>query len=340
MTKHFFKLAAILLLGAVGCARITNLSEDVPMASSKYFVSVGGRLPMTRSAGVNTEGTWTLQFTEEDELFVSGNGIDAQSSLYLAGTLHVVPGSISAGGSRARFEGELTVYSKEEVIDSYDEIWIEDPDYEDGGYTVVNYDAPLIVTVYNETGYDLSAYDNPLDACSTVDVQLIPSGNWPAYVVESEVEVRHNLDGAFVESVGDMMENYVHVYGSYNSSAGSIVLDRNDPIFNVTVTGLDPDSEFMVTLCYIEDTDNFDNTYYWEWLGRSDNPISSDSEGEMHFITGAKALSSSESETPVYYFVKLEGVGVDSYIAKIGSKNLEGKIYTITRTAEPLGELD
>lgn len=340
MTKHFFRLAVILLLGAVGCARITNLSEDVPVSPSKYFVSVGGRLPLTRSVGVNTEGTWTLQFTEEDELFVSGNGIDRQSSLYLAGKLHVVSGSISAGGSRARFEGELTVYSEEEIIDSYDEVWIDDPDHEDGGYFIVDYDAPLIVTVFNETEYDLSAYDNPLDACSTVDVQLIPSGNWSAYVVESEVEVRHKLDDTFVGNIGDLMEKYVHAYGSYNSATGSIVLDMNDPIFDVTVKGLAPDANFMVTLCYVEDTDNFDNTYYWERLGSSENPISSDSEGELHFFTGAKALSSSELETPVYYFVKLEGMGVDSYMAKIGSKNLEGKIYTITRTAEALVEFD
>ena len=202
-------------------------------------------------------------------------------------------------------------------------------------------DRTLLYNVFQKFLHEITAYyDNPLDACSTVDVQLIPSGNWSAYVVESEVEVRHKLDDTFVGNIGDLMEKYVHAYGSYNSATGSIVLDMHDPIFDVTVKGLAPDANFMVTLCYVEDTDNFDNTYYWERLGSSENPISSDSEGELHFFTGAKALSSSELETPVYYFVKLEGMGVDSYMAKIGSKNLEGKIYTITRTAEALVEFD
>lgn len=337
MTKHFFKLAALLLLGAVGCSKIANLSEEAPVASSKYFVSVGGRLPQTRSVGVNTDGTWTLQFTESDELFVSGKGVDGISNYFLAGTLHVVPGSISEGDGRsARFEGELTVYEQIEEIMGYEEIWIDDDNYEEGGYFEEDPNSPIIDYFYESLGYDLSDYDNPLDACEYVDVRLIPSGDWTAFYKPDEVTVEHELYEAFALSIEQLMESYVDVWGSYDPLTSSFVLDGHYPIFDITVKGLEPDCDYEIQFAFVEDPDDLYTPYCWNMLAHSSTPFSANSDGDLHFVTGTYNLYNIDTQAPVCFFVTLDSVnGVDSYIAKIGAKELEKKIYTITRTAEP-----
>ena len=333
-------VAALLLLGATGCSKFNVQSEEVPAVSSRYAVSVGANMPGTRSTGVLANGTWTLAFTSTDQLFISG-AIEDTENLYLAGTLSVVPGSLVEGNlTHAEFAGELTVYEEKEVIIGYEEYWDTNPDNpnynpELGGCLVEDPDSPIFETVYEEASYDLSDYDNPLQACDIVHIQLIPSGDWSDFE-HNEVSAWLPTQKAVAGSVEELMEKCVAVQGYYDFDENKIILDDTYPILDITVSGLTAGADYRIGMYYsVNGTDvNDDDT----WLDFDlDEARTASSKGVLHFAINMHNNwvydEERDESVPANLFLKLEEAFNKTYTVLLGRKDLEAKVYTVNRTA-------
>ena len=351
MNKNLFKIAgvaaiaALLLLGANGCSKVNDLSGEAPAASSTYFVTLGADLPGTpgtRSAGVLTDGTWTLNFTDTDELFISGEAVEGNEDLYLAGVLKIVPESLDPGNPRhAKFAGELTVYEREDVIGGYNEM-----EYPEGsGNYVENPDDPWYETEYNEKEYDLSAYDNPLMACENdVYVTLIPSGDWSVFEYDNPTWVYHRSDLAVANSVEDLMASGVNVTGWFDYETESIELGGNNTILDIWLSGLAENAAYKIELYSAPSEDLIDNDKETWLILQTETPRTASATGTMHFVINAWDESywpeDADEPVPSFYFLKLTGKYNDSYTVRLGTKTLENKVYKVERTAvaDPVDE--
>lgn len=346
MKRNLFKIAgaaataALLLLGAGGCSKVNVQPEEAPAASSSYYVTVGASMPGTpgtRSAGVLTDGTWTLNFTDTDELFISGEAVGGNEDLYLAGVLKIVPESLDPGKPRlAKFAGELTVYERKEVIGGY-----YDMEYPEGsGNWVENPDDPWYETEYNEKEYDLSAYDNPLMACEHgVGVTLIPSGDWSVFEYDNPTWVYLRSDLVVANSVEDLMASGVNVTGWFDYETESIVLGGNDTILDIWLSGLKENAAYKIELYSAPSEDLIDNDKEaWPML-QTETPRTASATGTMHFVINAWDNyywpEDADEPAPSFYFLKLTGKYNDSYTVRLGTKTLEKKVYKVERTAVP-----
>lgn len=331
MSKNLIRIAGVaavaslLLLGAGGCSKISSMQEEAPAVPSSYFVTIGASLPDkpdTRSAGVLTDGTWKLQFTDTDQIFVTGWEVDGHTDLILSGTLTIVPGSLDPSDPwHASFSGELTVYEEKEVIIGYD------PDTSD----------PYTDFEYTETTYDLSAYDNPLEACDGVSVILIPSGDMSAFKKENPISVYLNADRAIADSVEELMAHSVELWGWYDPETDRILLDTVYPILDITVSGLTPDADYKIDFYFADATSGEEIPEdMWIPIRSIEAPRTASSDGTLHFAV--PMMDWGEGESSVYYFIKLEENYNKTFTVLLGNKKLDGKVYTVSRTviADPV----
>lgn len=346
MKKNLIKIAgaaaaaAILLLGAGGCSKVNVLPEEAPVPSSSYHVSVSASLPDTpdtRSAGVLTDGTWTLKFTDTDELYVGASNVCGNDQLYMGGTLKIVPESLSdSDPMHAQFSGEVKFYTQIEVEGGYNEsLWVEDDSYDEGGYWAENPADPWYLTEYEETTIDLSAYDNnPFKAAEGLSVTLIPSGNWEAFGLSDDHSWAYLKDLYCADSVSELMERCVYVAGWYDSLQNLFVLDSCFPILDLTISGLTPNAAYTPNLYYIDSTGSVDDKDTWVGLSWCEETYTASSDGKLHLVCNLHNTGwDNVNDQPAYNFLNLVENYNKSYRVSLGKKEFENKVYTAERTA-------
>ncbi|MBR5725027.1 MAG: hypothetical protein IKX62_06610 [Bacteroidales bacterium] len=225
MKKNCFTSAAPVAVAMLLLFAVTACTKDKtpePSEAGGCYVTVSAGLPTTKTAADHNEsnGVYTLKFTEGDRLYVHGTQEDANEggTLHLAGYLGMVSGSISEDGKQATFSGSLNYY-KEVTVDGT--VW------------------------YQAT--DRIIPDNPLLACETTVVRLIPQGAG-TYLHEATV-LNNNLTDLDVyvkdavvqaEDNGNplplLMSSAVDVRGTYDKDKKCIILNQSeDVIFDVTL---------------------------------------------------------------------------------------------------------
>lgn len=332
--------AALLLLGAGGCSKVNVLPEEAPVPSSSYHVSVSASLPDTpgtRSAGVLTDGTWTLKFTDTDELYVGASNVCGNDKLYMGGTLKIVPESLSdSDPMHAVFSGDVKFYLEEQVLDGYNEIWVDDPSDEiNGGHYEEDLTDPYYHYEYNETTVDLSAYDNnPFKAAEWLSITLIPSGNWEAFGITDDHSWVYLLDLYCADSVSELMERCVYVNGSYDLENNLFRLDSWYPILDLTISGLTPNAAYTPNLFYIESDGSVEDKDTWQGLSACEDTYTASSDGKLHLVFNFYNIGwDSVNDQPAYHFLNLVENYNKSYRVSLGKKEFENKVYTAERTA-------
>ena len=281
------------------------------------------------------DGSWRLQFTDKDELYVTGYEVDGQSSLYLAGYMSIVPESLDESDpTHANFAGELKVYEQVDVFMGFEEIWVDD---EDGGHYEEDTSSPIYETQYDEIEYDLGVYDSPLKACSGgLNITLIPSGNRSVFLDDGPW-ISLDYSAAIADSVSDLMKNGVWVSGSYDSDLEMFILDYGGPILDVTISGLTAGVGYKMTLYYTNKSEYLDDSGMWSTMILPESPLSAASDGTLHFAANVYNGWNYEEETdPVYYFIKLEECFNKTYTVLLGAKFFDEenpKVYKVERAA-------
>ena len=244
MKKNCFTSAALsavamLLLFAVSAC--TKDKAPAPSEAGGCYVTVSAGFPATKTAADHNEsnGVYTLKFTEGDRLYVHGTGVDWEEpgDWHMAGYLAIDPTSISTDGKRAEFAGTLGLYEYSEDV-----YYLRDP-----------------ITMNDLSGLTL-------DDCEDVSVCLIPAGATDDLLAEEQLNDQNQktsidvyVKDAVVEStslssfdtddaVKLLMSSAVDVRGKYDKDKDCIILNQSDDvIFDVQVTS------------NLSDTDWFDN---------------------------------------------------------------------------------
>ena len=332
--------AALLLLGAGGCSKVNVLPEEAPVPSSSYHVSVSASLPDTpgtRSAGVLTDGTWTLKFTDTDELYVGASSVCGDDQLYMGGTLKIVPESLSdSDPMHANFSGEVKFYTEIEVVGGYNySLWVEDASYDEGGYWAENPDDPWYLTEYEETTIDLSAYDNdPFKACDWISARLIPSGDWTGLAIYENHSFAYSKGLICAGSVAELMEHCVYLQGWYDFENNLFCLDNYCPILDLTISGLTPNATYKPIFYYIQPSGSVDDKETWISLSWEEETYSASSDGTLHLVFNIENPGwNEENDEPLFYFMHLKESYNKSFLVSLGKKIFESKVYTAARTA-------
>ena len=179
------------------------------------------------------------------------------------------------------------------------------------------------LTLYK--GYDVVSYNfgtnNPLDLCTSARASLIHEGTSASFTPGM---------GYFEQvasSVDELMTNCLNVSGDYDTQSHSFSLSAGGtsgmvlPIFNCTITGLAPSTPYEI---YLLIGDNADNASGDMALGG----MTSNGMGQLTF-----ACYSSIYSSQAYYYAFRFKNGNDWMRAELGSKQLESKVYNISRAA-------
>ena len=160
--------------------------------------------------------------------------------------------------------------------------------------------------------------DNPLDLCTSARALLVHEGS--TLLGESYFE-------RIAPTVKELMETCLNVSGGYDQTTQSFSLSAAGtsgdviPIFNCNIGGLEHNTLYEVYLLIGDDADDASGDML---LGG----IQSNGLGEATF-----ACYTSISATKPYYYALRFKNGNDWMRAELGTKQLESKVYNITRTA-------
>ena len=297
-------LAAYVSMAGISCQKETNVETpegtvDVPVAASGIHVTVGAGIVDTKSAVVTENGVRTLTFTSGDKLSVQGSltldlGEDDVNCM-LSGDLDVT--TIDTPATSATFEGDLKLYK-------------------------------LIVTPeglsQEEVSYDFGQ-NNPLDLCTYARALLVHEGT---SIAPGSMMGGGGYFEQIAFTVEELMTSCLNVSGDYDTQSQSFSLSAGGtssgdvlPIFNCTISGLVPYTAYEICLLI---GDNADDASGNRTLGG----MTSNGMGQLTFACYASIYSIQ----PYYYAFRFKN-GNDWMRAELGTKQLESKVYNITRTA-------
>ncbi|MBR3076147.1 MAG: hypothetical protein IKH11_10410, partial [Bacteroidales bacterium] len=294
-TNKFF--SAIVIAASLSMASI-SCQKEIPAASGQevhgIHVSVNAGIADTKSAVVTENGIRTLTFTSGDKLYVS-------ASLML---------DLGEGSQNYTLSGNLDV------------------DTIGADATTATFEGELKLYKYSmgpepeEVTYDFGT-DNPLALCDYARALLVHEGT---SIVSGGL-----MGGGYFEniasSVNELMTSCLNVSGDYDAGSNSFTLSAASssgevlPIFNCTITGLTPNALYEIYLLIGEDADD----------ARGDRALggkSADASGQLTF-----ACYSSIYASQAYYYAFRFKNGNDWMRAELGTKQLESKVYNITRAA-------
>ena len=279
----------------------------------------------TRSTVVKEGSTRTLQFTTGDKLYVWGSygSMEKEPSgteyydYIVAGYLDLDTESFDASNpTNATFTGELTVYS-----------WVNEMGHDE----VLNEEAGDFEYMVDENGYYTPASSSPsfstadpLGECNDVTGTLIHKDAVKDvdYVIsEGDRMVYYRPDCA--ATVEELMTTKLWVSGDYDSGTKSFALekDRNQPIVNCTISGLEAGVSYKVDYIYGTTAAMSDHS---RMLYSS-----------MEATGGTLAFAFIAETGDKFHGIRLTNTAepTDTYDASIGRKAFASKVYNAARTA-------
>jgi hypothetical protein len=279
----------------------------------------------TRSTVVKDGSTRTLQFSTGDKLYVWGSygSMEKEPSgteyydYIVAGYLDLDTESFDASDpTNATFTGELTVYS-----------WVNEVGHDE----VMNEEEGDVEYMVDENGYYTPASSSPsfstadpLGECNDVTGTLIHKDAVKDvdYVIsEGDRMVYYRPDCA--ATVEELMTTKLWVSGEYDSGKKSFALekDRNQPIVNCTISGLEAGVSYKVDYIYGTTAAMSDHS---RMLYSSKTATA----GTLSFAFIAETGDK-------FHGIRLTNTdeATDTYDATIGRKEFESKVYNAARTA-------
>jgi len=294
-------LAAAVTFSMGSCQKENKIETHAETTTPGIHVTVGAGIVDTKSDVVTAgNGVRTLVFTSGDKLSVYGsltlNLGDGEASCMLVGDLDIA--NIGTPATSATFEGDLTLYK---LI---------------GTSTGLSQE---------EVSYDFGT-NNPLDLCTSAEALLVHEGT---SVFPGSMPGPGRYFEQIASTVDDLMKTCLNVSGNYDTSSQSFSLSASGtnnsddalPIFNCTISGLAANTPYEICLLFGENANDESGNMV---LGGK----SSDGMGQLTFA----CYASINSTKPYYYAFRFKN-GNNWMRAELGTKQLESKVYNITRTA-------
>ena len=155
---------------------------------------------------------------------------------------------------------------------------------------------------------------NPIAECSSGTAVLIPK-DAPSglYEILSYIAYDHNYDKSIAADVNTLMKTALKVEGDLNTTTQSFTLGKVDPILNCNLGGLTPGVNYKVNLSFGE----HETTYSTKYIA--------DADGKVSFAV------SNEGGSKDWTFT-LTG-GATEFTYSLGTKDLDSKVYNVTRAA-------
>ena len=325
--------AALLFAGCSSEDGVTGeptTTEPTAQTQATIHVTVGAGITdgdgaTTRSAVTTSGGMRTLKFTSGDRLYVWGHYGDEESEpsgmtyypYIVVGYLDLDTESFDASDpTNATFTGALTVYS-----------WVN----EMGHNEVLDEEAGDFEYMVDENGYYTPASSSPsfstadpLGECNDVTGTLIHKDAVKDvdYVIsEGDRMVYYRPDCA--ATVEELMTTKLWVSGDYDSGTKSFALekDRNQPIVNCTISGLEAGVSYKVDYIYGTTAAMSDHS---RMLFSS-----------MTAAGGTLTFAFIAETGDKFHGIRLTNTAepTDTYDATIGQKAFESKVYNAARTA-------
>ena len=155
---------------------------------------------------------------------------------------------------------------------------------------------------------------NPIAECSSGTAFLIPK-DAPSglYDILSYIGYVHCYEKSIAADVNTLMKTALKVAGDLNTTTQSFTLGKVDPILNCNLGGLTPGVAYEVSLSFGEDKTTYPTKY------------TADADGKVSFAV------SNEGGSKDWTFKLSRGVCEFTYA--LGTKDLEAKVYNVTRAA-------
>ena len=162
---------------------------------------------------------------------------------------------------------------------------------------------------------------NPIAECSSGTAVLIPK-DAPSglYDVLGYFGYDHNYDKSIAADVNTLMKTALKVEGDLDATTHSFTLEKVDPILNCNLGGLTPGVNYEVSLSFEEHETTYSTKY------------TADADGKVSFAVSVKGGNKD-------YTFKLSG-GLCDFTYALGTKDLEAKVYNVTRAAATSVEYD
>ena len=316
--------AALLFAGCSGeddtIAGEPTTTEPTAQTQATIHVTVGAGISdgdgQTRSTVDYSGGTRTLQFTSGDKLYVWGSygswekepsGTEYYEYI-VAGYLALDTESFDASDpTNATFTGELTVYR-----------WVNEEGSGEGADYIPEIDGyytPASSSPSFSTADPLGEFDNVegtlihKDAVKDVDY----------FISEDDRMVYYRPDCA--ATVEELMTTKLWVSGEYDSGTKSFALekDRNQPIVNCTISGLEAGVSYKVDYIYGTTAAMSDHT---KTLFSS-----------LTATAGTLAFAFITQTGDKFHGIRLTNTAeaTDTYDVSIGQKEFESKVYNLSR---------
>lgn len=254
---------------------------------------------------VATEGsskTRTLTFTKGDRLYVYGSIYVGEKYYILAGYLDIDQSSIGSDATTAQFSGDLQTYDDEGQEVTY-------------AFTI---DDPL-------AEFSCNAYLVPKDAVEGIFQfykDLFPNFNYAKSIVSTTSSGK--------DIVSELMKKALYVRGGYNATSRSFTLEKQDPILNFDISGLNmSNTKYNVRLVASKNEKEFNKGKYNEFDLTYEQIVQSNN-GHVRFATSIKTRGH------YYRGIYLSNSSGRCFIP-LGQKELEKKVYNVTRTL-PYGQ--
>lgn len=155
---------------------------------------------------------------------------------------------------------------------------------------------------------------NPIAECSSGTAFLIPK-DAPSglYDVLGYFGYDHNYDKSIAADVNTLMKTALKVEGDLDATTHSFTLEKVDPILNCNFGGLTPGVAYEVSLSFGEDKTTYSTKY------------TADADGKVSFAVSVEGGNKDCT-------FKLSR-GVCDFTYALGTKDLEAKVYNVTRAA-------
>ena len=290
-------IAAVLTVITTACSQDDSYDASREGAVPKVHISVGVGLDEgtpTRSTVTQSGTSRTLTFTASDKLYVNGDiEISDTESKVLAGFLTIDASSIGSAATSATFSGDLDVYE------------------ENGSGQWV------------PGSHDFGGAADPLAACSYISAQLVHAGTESGFAIGDRKMGQYSEHYIVASDVNALMTSRLVVktpwQNGYDSSNRRFNLEATDfAILNCTISGLEAGQSYSVK------------------LGQDLGWAAVD-----YGYTGSATANASGTATFAIFAEVSEGVtytlklidGEKTYTVDLGAKDLDAKIYNVTRTA-------
>ena len=325
-------MAAALMVGMASCAADDSITEQ---QQPQQETAVGKTLHVTVSAGIaddaatrstvdynTTTKQRTLQFTAGDRLYVRGGVGGIQNDGYGDYYKHIIAGYLdidasTINGTTATFSGDLTVY-KVNQEEQYDSWWDEETGDEYRQVNWIEYSYPDNNAVADVTGLFTNPA-NPLPECHEVTAVLVHKDAGNNITIDEMRECGYRLDLA--ADVNTLMTTILYVKGSYSNGSFTLTNGAPKPILNCTVTGLTANTTYKVSYSstagpHPDFKSNYSSTTTADETGKATFALLGDGVYYYHALRLANTSDAS-----------------DVMLVDIGPKNLETKVYNVTRAA-------